>query len=90
MIDIYSLGNIFYSLLSESWPFENMKEDEAQNRISEGERPSLEFNVKGNSTNRASLVMKEAIKLCWEQEPTIRPTANELVKFLESELKSII
>jgi serine/threonine protein kinase len=90
MIDIYSLGNIFYSLLTESWPFENLKEDEAQNRISEGKRPNLEFDVMKNSTDRVSIVMKEAIRICWAQEPTTRPSAMELVHFLQSELNNII
>ena len=88
MIDIYSLGNVFYSLLTELWPYENLKEDEAQSRILGGERPSLELR-ENNFTSPTSMILEQAIKMCWRQEASSRPSASQLLYFLQSELKSL-
>ena len=41
-VDVYSLGNIFYMLLQEEWPFQDLNETEAIQQIIKGARPSID------------------------------------------------
>lgn len=88
MIDIYSLGNVFYSLLTESWPYESLKDDEAQSRILRGERPSLDLR-ENNFTSPTFMILKQAIDMCWRQEAASRPSASQLLYYLQSELNAL-
>merc|ERR1712129_94215 len=39
MIDVYSMGNIFYAILSGEMPFDNEKDSKAQKRVMNKDRP---------------------------------------------------
>uniref|UniRef100_A0A7S2E337 Protein kinase domain-containing protein n=1 Tax=Helicotheca tamesis TaxID=374047 RepID=A0A7S2E337_9STRA len=87
-IDIYSMGNIFYTLLTDSWPFDKTKEKEAQEKIMDGVRPFIPLKFK-NSENPADQALIKAAQMCWAEEPEERATAIEARDFLISELNKI-
>lgn len=84
-IDIYSMGNVFYSLLTGLWPYENKKTKEAQKRIKNGHRPPIpeEVDISKNPLDKALL---KAIRMCWDQDPNSRASSREVEIFLEGEV----
>jgi len=87
-VDCYSMGNVFYSLLTEYWPFEGMDEKEAQQEIMDGERPPIDHNIR-NSSDPIDAAFIKAISMCWRQNPEKRATAKEVKHFLAEQIKSI-
>lgn len=75
MIDIYSMGNIFYSIIAGEMPYDDLKEDEAQKKIRHGERPEVPEEVL-NSDDEAIQAIISAMKSCWAQNPHDRPKAS--------------
>lgn len=66
-IDVYAIGNVFYSLLTESWPYHELPEEEAQDRIRKGEHPDLSMFV--NTTNPYEKILVEATIWSWTKDP---------------------
>jgi hypothetical protein len=60
-------GNIFYSLIEEEWPFEEMKSEDAQKLVSDGKRPKLE--AKENISDASEMILTQAIEMCWIHDP---------------------
>ena len=87
-IDVYSMGNIFYSLLTEYWPFEGMAEKEAQRKIMDGARPPIDDDIRISGDPIDSTFI-EAIGMCWRQNPDKRATAKEVQEYLISQIESI-
>lgn len=87
-VDIYSMGNIFYYILSKEWPFERMKSEEGQKRIIAGERPKLSKEIQ-SSKDPAILAVINAMNHCWIHDPAKRATASEINKLLESQLRQM-
>ena len=84
-IDVYSMGNVFYALLTESWPFDELKDKDAQTRIINGERPFIPESIsKSNDPNQIALL--EAMKMCWSQNPSDRATARDVLKYVTKQL----
>ena len=75
-VDIYSMGNVFYTILTGLWPFE--KEKDARQQIIEGKRPYIARRFK-ESNDPADHAMLKAISMCWKQDPANRATAKEVV-----------
>ena len=88
MVDIYSLGNVFYCLLTRLWPFENLRLREVYKKIRAGERPSLTDDIV-NSTDPSIMILKTAMELAQAQSPKDRPSARELVNMLTTALNEI-
>ena len=84
-IDVYSMGNIFYSLVTGRWPFEDLKTKEAQRLIKKNQRPPIDDAIR-ESDDPLDVAMLTAIDRCWEQDPVDRASAREMEKFLETEL----
>jgi len=82
-VDVYSLGNVFYSLLTEKWPFAEFTDEEAQAKIQNGERPVLGME---NSTDPFVQVLKNTIHLSWTHDASERPSSKDLVSYLEKEI----
>jgi len=87
-VDIYSMGNIFYGLLTEKWPFEDTKTDRAQEKIMRGERPPVNESISG-SNNPDIQVLLKAMEMCWTHDPQVRATAIEVRDYIKGELDKI-
>lgn len=87
-VDIYSMGNIFYVLLTDQWPFEEDDSKEAQRSIVNGARPPIPEALK-HSKDPAHIALRKVMALCWNQIPDQRPTAKEVKTILVIELKKL-
>merc|ERR1712029_174472 len=85
MIDVYSMGNIFYTILAGEMPFDGQKESKAQKKVKEGRRPSIPHEVL-ESEDPAIKVLINVTQRCWEQEPEDRPSASRV----RDELKKVM
>ncbi|KAL7541491.1 hypothetical protein ACHAXR_011293 [Thalassiosira sp. AJA248-18] len=74
MIDVYSMGNIFYAIIAGEMPFEGQKESKAQKKVMEGKRPIIPSEVL-ESDDIAIQALVSATKKCWAQKPGDRPSA---------------
>ena len=79
------MGNVFYSLLTGKWPFEDRKTKEAQKLIKNNERPPIDREIR-ESDDPLDVALLKALERCWEQDPIERASAREIEQFLEAEL----
>jgi hypothetical protein len=84
-IDVYSMGNVFYAILSGLMPFEGIKQKKASQYVMEGKRPEIPDEVK-ESDDIAIQAILAATKACWTHDPKERPPA----KKIRDELKSVM
>ncbi|KAL7487597.1 hypothetical protein ACHAW6_013180 [Cyclotella cf. meneghiniana] len=85
MVDIYSMGNIFYAIISGDMPFENDKEKEAQKKIKNGQRPIIPEAI-SKSDDIAIKTIVSAVERCWKHDPKERPSASTI----RDELKRVM
>ena len=85
MIDVYSMGIVFYSILTGDTPFEGEKESKAQKKVIAGKRPEIP-NVILESEDIATQAILSATKKCWEQNPSDRPKAS----MIRDDLKTVM
>lgn len=88
MVDVYSLGNVFYSILSQHRPFEGVKTKQAQQIVMSGGRPPIQESIL-DSTDPFDKAMLNAIEMCWPQEPAERAKAREVQSYIFNELKRL-
>ena len=79
------MGNVFYSLLTGKWPFEDRKTKEAQRLIKNNERPPIDQEIR-DSVDPLDVALLKALERCWEQDPIERASAREIERILEAEL----
>jgi len=80
-IDIFSLGNNFFSMLTGVYPIPDVcKYHQVAQRVKNGTRGFLDPRWKAQSYEEGKLV--ELIQMCWAQDPADRPTAGEVTSFL--------
>lgn len=85
-IDVYSLGNVFYSILMRTWPFEGESDSEdVQKRIKRGHRPHISSRFV-KSEDPFDQAMVKAIQMCWVQNAEERASALEVKQYIEGEL----
>jgi serine/threonine protein kinase len=82
-VDIYSMGNVFYVLLTATWPWDGTKEEEAQKLVKEGKRPYVNGTIL-NSTNPIDQALLKAMDMCYVHDPSKRASAKEVLNFLIS------
>jgi serine/threonine protein kinase len=87
-VDVYSLGNIFYMLLMQNYPFRDTRWKEAAKLVQEGHRPHV-FPHVWNSTHPVDQVLKQAMIMCHAQEPEDRATARQVETYLQQELQRL-
>jgi serine/threonine protein kinase len=87
-IDIYSLGNVFYSLLTDRWPFQNEEDKDAQQMVMHGRRPHIPSRFPESNQTEYKALLK-VIDMCWEHLPEKRATADEIASYLEGILKEL-
>mmetsp|Transcript_19160 Transcript_19160/g.43623 ORF Transcript_19160/g.43623 Transcript_19160/m.43623 type:complete len:192 (-) Transcript_19160:92-667(-) len=80
-VDIYSMGNIFYALLTKQWPFEDHKSKDIEKMVISGKRPKVPRDIE-ESENPIDIAMLKAMRLCWIDPPSKRTSAAYIVNFL--------
>jgi len=75
--DIYSIGMVFYELMSGKLPYheEEWNFDKIMNKIKGGKRPKI--------PKQCPKEFRNVIKRCWNANPKLRPTAKELAALIE-------
>ena len=86
------MGNVFYALLQEKWPFQELDErngtDAVRREIVRGRRPELDAAIK-NSDDGATKAMMEAMRMCWVHDWRRRASAKEVRDYLLAVLDRI-
>lgn len=104
-IDVYSLGGVFYFLLSDGMkPWYYIKSfDSAVKEIQKGRQSSLPpadayeeafgenfvAYVKERSSHPAFLALKEVMEKCWAFNPTDRPSSLKVVEMLKAKIHEL-
>ncbi|KAL7563153.1 hypothetical protein ACA910_014432 [Epithemia clementina (nom. ined.)] len=88
MVDVYSLGNLFYMLLQMEWPFKDETTQKAKDLVQDGYRPSFYEDV-WNSDDPYDVTLKKAMLMCHEQEPANRSSAREVANYLKTQLETL-
>ena len=83
-----SMGNIFYTLVTQKWPFEALKESKAKRRVKRGERPLVEDKILSNNITETKVLL-QAMNMCWTQDPKERATARQVENYLNEELEKL-
>jgi serine/threonine protein kinase len=87
-VDVYSFGNVLYTLLQRELPFQDESTKIARERVMSGYRPSIFADV-WSSTDPAMQAIKQAMIICHAQNQTERATMRQVETFLKSSLESI-
>ena len=81
----FSMGNIFYALMSKEYPFSDRSKKTVQRKIMAGERPKLNETI-AKSKDPFDQALIRAMDMCWIHNPKKRATARQVEKFIDSEL----
>ena len=85
-VDVYSLGNNMYSVLTGLWIFYDEKDDgKVQKNVEAGVKPFIDPRFKEKSIADAKLA--EIIDKCHSHNPEDRPSIFEVVDFLRDALE---
>lgn len=80
-VDVFSLGNNFYVLLTGVYPFPELCEySDVAEMIVQGKRAFIDPRWKDQSYEEGKLA--ELISMCWEENPADRPNIGQVVTFL--------
>lgn len=85
---MYSLGNLYYMLLTDMWPFHGVKEKNAKKRVKKGGRPPLYADIV-NSTDPIDVALRTAMYMCHEQEVAERASSRKVETYLKEQLEEI-
>ncbi|CAB9518281.1 Probable serine/threonine-protein kinase [Seminavis robusta] len=81
-IDVWSLGNNFYSLLTGVYPYFNVEKDkDIQQMVKDGEKPLIDPRYVDSSFAERKLV--DVILRCFEYDPELRADINEIRRMLK-------
>lgn len=78
--DVYALGTVMWEILAKQLPFENETQREIRQKVLEGYQHPIPLEVQNTP-------LAYIIEQCWSMEPSHRPKAQEVVRFLEKILK---
>ena len=81
-VDTYSMGNIFYVILTGKYPFEDVDKQKVRELVMKGERTEIDEEYL-NSSDPLIKALITAIKMCWVQLPSKRATSREVQQFLQ-------
>ena len=88
-IDVYSMGNIFYSILTDMDPWEETKEGAAQQAVMKGKRPQVPETIK-SSDDYVDKVLMKAMNDCWKHKPEDRWRARAAADYLSTKLSQLM
>lgn len=84
-VDIFSLGNIFYTIITNIDPWEDTPSEKANKAVMEGKRPKVPSSIK-SSEDPADLAIRKMMYKCWEQKPDDRPRARYMADYFLKKL----
>ncbi|GKY97761.1 hypothetical protein MPSEU_000734300 [Mayamaea pseudoterrestris] len=87
-VDVYSFGNVLYTLLQKEFPFQDVRSKTARHQVKSGHRPSVYADV-WNSTDPAIKAIKQAMIMCHVQNQTERASMRQVETFLRASLEAI-
>ena len=91
-IDVYSTGNILFSLLMDKWPYEELYKEKNTDAVSKlivmGNRDSLSTELL-ESTDPIDVAIRTAMRMCWVHDWRKRASAKEVADFLLDEKSKI-
>lgn len=82
------MGNVFYVLLTEQWPFNDEDSKDVKRCVKSGKRPHIPQRLR-ESTDPAHKAIQKVMAMCWRQDPKKRATAREVADILLHELKAL-
>jgi serine/threonine protein kinase len=90
-IDVYSLGNNFFGMLTGLEPFweEDDDYDKLRIRVMQGEKAPLDRRFFDPQRNLAESKLAEIIDQCHEFDPEKRPTIFQVVDFLQNAMTEV-
>ena len=87
-IDVYSVGNILFSLLMDKWPYEDLYKEKNTEAVSKhivrGDRDALSTELL-ESTDPIDVAIRTAMDMCWIHDWRERPSAKDIAQFLLGE-----
>ena len=87
-VDVYSLGNVFYTILTDEIPFDDVSSQQAMKDIKSGIRAKIPPRFL-TSEDPVDIALRTMVEQTWRQEPAHRPRARELANYLAKELEKI-
>eukprot|EP00529_Nitzschia_sp_RCC80_P011403 CAMPEP_0113502832 /NCGR_PEP_ID=MMETSP0014_2-20120614/33800_1 /TAXON_ID=2857 /ORGANISM="Nitzschia sp." /LENGTH=632 /DNA_ID=CAMNT_0000397717 /DNA_START=251 /DNA_END=2149 /DNA_ORIENTATION=+ /assembly_acc=CAM_ASM_000159 len=87
-IDVYSMGNIIYEVLTNLGPFEEFETKIARKMVKAGHKPPFPDSIL-NSTDPFDKAMIHSIEMCWVRDPKKRASAREVQRYITGELKRL-
>lgn len=87
-VDVYSMGNIFFMLMTRKWPWSKFREKEAKKAIKAGKHPSMPSSIK-KSKDPVDKILMKAMKMAHRYDPTERASAREIETFLKEQASEI-
>lgn len=88
-IDVYSMGNIFWKLLTNERKYDNLSTAKAQRNIIMGKEPTLP-NAILMSSHATDVALRKSIKMCLQRLIENRKSASEISMFLSRALEQVI
>jgi len=85
-VDVYSMGNIFYFILTGEFPFEKHSRNTIKSALKAGKRQRIPEEYAKSEDPMIQAVVK-AIRMSWIQNPTDRATARQVQHQLERALR---
>lgn len=90
-VDVYSTCNVFYLLLTNEWPFDDMSDHQAQDLVLRGMRPAVSDEILEKAGEDPSIdTLLSAMNMCYHQDPIVRASARDVADFLTEALDNII
>ena len=88
MVDVYSMGNIFFTFLQGELPFDDLSSKAAIEMVKKGRRPRIYVDL-WHSTDPVNQALKHAMIISHKQNAADRATAREIETFLTEKLREL-